>query len=596
MNVLQNTPSVLLFGNVFLFSVAAVVCFVSLRRVDRIEDPGSQRGLRALLVLSGLWAVAHVGYIAAPTSQLQYWFYVGGLVVGLATVGPWLYFCSAYTGRSLHRNTRIRQSAVGVYLLIVTLKVTNPIHGQYFTVSPSAIPFPHLMVQHEPLHWIIMGLAYALAFIGFFMLYELFVEVNYDTVALFGIVSLSGLPVLLDVGSMTTHQLVEFTYQPLGVAAFAIGVFYIYIDRFQTINLTGETSSPMILVDEDDRIRDYNRAARSLFPALRGANDVPIESVLPSILEALETPDRILESERDGNTTYYRLTTNPFSSDQKQLGRMITLADVTRREQYRRRLEQQNDRLEEFASIISHDLRNPMMVAKARIEFAVEEGDISHLQSADEALDRMDELIEDILQLAREGQEIGETVPVDIASVAENSWQMVDTADASLRLEEPLDRTVDADPERLQQLFENLFRNALEHGSTSPRSHAHEDTVEHGSTSHAEPDDSVDAVEHGSASPASSTRRDAVEHGGDELSVTVGTLPSGTGFYIEDTGTGIPADIRDEIFEPGFTTNEAGTGFGLSIVNEVVEAHGWDIRATDGTTGGARFEIQTATN
>lgn len=573
-----HTPDVLFFGYVFLFSAAAIVCFASLRRVDRIEDPDSQRGLRALLTLSGLWAVAHVGYLAAPTSQLQYSFYVGGLVVGLATVGPWLYFCSAYTGRSLHRNTRIRQLAIGFYLSIIAIKVTNPIHEQYFTVSTVAIPFPHLVIHHEPLHWVTMGLTYALALIGFFMLYELFVEVSYDTIPLFGIISLAGLPVVFDIISITSTQLVELTYQPLGVAAFAIGTFYIYIDKFQTINLTGKTTNPMILLDNDDHIRDYNRAARTLFPELRGTNDIPIESALPLILETQDTADGILETERDGNMTYYRLTTNPFSSDRENLGRMITFIDVTQREQYRQRLEQQNDRLEQFAGIISHDLRNPLMVAKGRIEFAMDEDDIDHLQSADEALDRMDELIENILYLAREGQQIDETVPVAIASIAERSWQMVDTSGASLRLEGTLDHTVDADPERLQQLFENLFRNAVEHGSTRPRSHARED-----------------ADEHGSASSRSQTD-DSVERGGCDITVTVGALPEGPGFYIEDTGPGIPTDVQDDIFEPGFTTNEAGTGFGLSIVNEIVGAHGWNIRATDGTTGGARFEIQTVAN
>ncbi|ELZ08318.1 histidine kinase [Halovivax asiaticus JCM 14624] len=591
----QYTSRVLWFGYVVLFSVAAIVCFVSVRRVDRIEDPDSRRGLRAMLVISGLWAAAHVGYIAAPTPTLQYWFYVGGLVVGPATVGAWLYFCSAYTGRSLHRNTRIRQVAVGVYLVVVSIKVTNPIHGLYFTASPSASPFPHLLVQHEPLYWITMGLAYALAFIGFFMLYELFLEVSYDTAALFGVVLLSGLPILIDVGSVTTNRFVEFTYQPLGVAAFAIGVFYVYIDRFQTINLTGETDEPMILLDETDRIRDYNRAARTLYPELRGTNGVPLESVLPSIFETLDATDAILEIERDGTTSYYRLTTNPFSASGEQLGRMLTLTDITRREQYRQRLEQQNDRLDQFASIISHDLRNPMMVAKARIEFAVEEGDISHLQSADEALDRMDELIEDVLLLAREGQQIDEPVPVDVASVAEKSWEMVETTGATLQLDEPLDRTVDADPARLQQLFENLFRNCVEHGSTSPASSARQNTVEHSLTSRSEPVGSEDGVEHGSTSSRSLTE-DQLERGGRDISVTVGPLPAGTGFYVEDTGTGIPAAIRDEIFDPGFTTNEVGTGFGLAIVTEIVQAHGWDIRTMEGATGGARFEIQTASN
>ena len=73
------------------------------------------------------------------------------------------------------------------------------------------------------------------------------------------------------------------------------------------------------------------------------------------------------------------------------------------------------------------------------------------------------------------------------------------------------------------------------------------------------------------------------------MTVTVGDLPDG--FYIEDDGPGIPQADREEVFAAGYSTASAGTGFGLSIVNRVAQAHGWDVRVTDGSDGGARFEI-----
>jgi signal transduction histidine kinase len=51
--------------------------------------------------------------------------------------------------------------------------------------------------------------------------------------------------------------------------------------------------------------------------------------------------------------------------------------------------------------------------------------------------------------------------------------------------------------------------------------------------------------------------------------------------------------LREEIFETGYSTREEGTGFGLNIVERIVEAHGWEIRVTESESGGARFEIQT---
>ena len=45
------------------------------------------------------------------------------------------------------------------------------------------------------------------------------------------------------------------------------------------------------------------------------------------------------------------------------------------------------------------------------------------------------------------------------------------------------------------------------------------------------------------------------------------------------------------MFEAGYSTSDRGTGFGLSIVSEIADAHGWTVEATEGADGGARFEI-----
>jgi signal transduction histidine kinase len=130
------------------------------------------------------------------------------------------------------------------------------------------------------------------------------------------------------------------------------------------------------------------------------------------------------------------------------------------------------------------------------------------------------------------------TESVNLAEVVENCWQNVETTDAAIRIN--TDKTIQANQSRLAQLCENLMRNTIEHNKQN-------------------------------------------------VTITVDELADG--FYIEDDGTGIPEDERDDVFNTGYTTAEAGTGFGLSIVSEVVEAHGWDVRITDGAEGGARFEI-----
>jgi signal transduction histidine kinase len=175
-----------------------------------------------------------------------------------------------------------------------------------------------------------------------------------------------------------------------------------------------------------------------------------------------------------------------------------------------------------------------------------------------EAHERMDDLVADALALARQGQTVLSREPVSLDRVCRSAWENVDTRSATLEV--TTDRTVSADDSQLTQLFENLFRNAVEHGSASHRSRAHED---------------------------------AVEHGGSEVAVTVGEFEDG--FFIADDGPGIPADEREDVFEKGYSTESDGTGFGLAIVETIADAHGWSVGVTDSDDGGARFEFRVDT-
>jgi PAS domain S-box-containing protein len=222
--------------------------------------------------------------------------------------------------------------------------------------------------------------------------------------------------------------------------------------------------------------------------------------------------------------------------------------DITGRVERERELERQNEQLERFASVVSHDLRSPLNVAAGRLDIARAERDSEHLATAAHALDRMDELVGDILTLAREGATVTDPEPVDLADAAEACWRHVETGAATLTIE--TDDTVRADRSRLEELLGNLVRNAVEHGSTGSRP---------------QPDD------------------------GPPVAVTVGDLPDG--FHVADDGPGIPEEARERVFESGYSTVEDGTGFGLNIVAEIAEAHGWDVDIDESRAGGARFEF-----
>ncbi|NEU56487.1 PAS domain-containing protein [Halorussus sp. MSC15.2] len=276
-----------------------------------------------------------------------------------------------------------------------------------------------------------------------------------------------------------------------------------------------------------------------------------------SLNERVKRGDRIEGEEvnrrtRDGCRDFL-LHTAPAGNGEAEA--FAIYVDITEQKERERQLARQNERLEEFASVVSHDLRNPLNVALGRFDFLAEECESEHLAPIGRSLDRMDSLVEDLLTLARQGQVVDATDPVSLSSVAEAAWETVDTKDAGLRLTE--DVVVEADDARFRELLENVFRNAVEHGTTG--------------------------------SPPSDS--DSAER---TARVEVGPLDDRDGFYVADDGPGVPEDLRDRVFDHGFTTEDEGTGFGLAIVESIADAHGWTVEIADEdrpNSTGTRFEF-----
>ncbi|WP_276271555.1 sensor histidine kinase [Haloarcula litorea] len=219
----------------------------------------------------------------------------------------------------------------------------------------------------------------------------------------------------------------------------------------------------------------------------------------------------------------------------------------------RDRLDRQNERLDTFAGIVSHDLQNPLSVAAGHLELYRQNGEPAHLDRVEEAHERMGALVDDVLALARVGPDAVEPEPVALGAIARDAWDSVDPDAGSLRVDVPEGTTVRADPDYLRQLLENLVRNSAQH-ATADR-----------------PDEGADGS-------------------GTSLTVRVGVGPDG--FAVADDGPGIPPAERDDVFDPGYSTDEDGTGFGLHIVREVADAHGWSVSVDDSESGGARFELR----
>lgn len=325
------------------------------------------------------------------------------------------------------------------------------------------------------------------------------------------------------------------------------------MDRLQAV--LEASPNAVLVVDTSGRIQRANRNV----PAVLGYEPDEIEGMV--VEELLREEDRTHHVEyreeymqdprprpmgreldlyalrQSGEEIPVELSLGPIRQN-GELHVVATIADISKRKERERELQRQNECLDEFASVVSHDLRNPLSVARGRLELAREEPNEEHFDAIARSHERMDALIIELLTLARQGKEVSDNEPVELSHLTEQCWANVATGEATLRTE--MKRLIQAERSRLQQLFENLMRNA-------------------------------------------------VEHGGNAVTVSVGGLTEG--FYVEDDGPGIPEDERDEVLEQGYTTAEDGTGFGLSIVRQIVDAHGWDIDVTESDDGGARFEI-----
>ena len=255
--------------------------------------------------------------------------------------------------------------------------------------------------------------------------------------------------------------------------------------------------------------------------------------------EAIETGEAVTTEDSDDDRFFHNIFV-PVETRRAHDSFQLISRDITERREREEELERQNERLESFASVVSHDLRNPLNVAQSSVELLGEDNE--HVERIDRSLTRMSDIIDDVLTLARQGDTVDAPSPVDLETMAEDAWSYVETGGAALTVAD--EGRIEADASRLKELLTNLFRNAVEHGDAS------------------------------------------------EITVGFADVDNPEcGVYVADDGSGIPADQRDDVFETGFSTARGGTGLGLAIVEEIATAHGWTVSVTERDDGGARFDV-----
>lgn len=295
-----------------------------------------------------------------------------------------------------------------------------------------------------------------------------------------------------------------------------------------TAELEGEPFETLVAQDiiPDTVIDEYVELLREL---LSSSTDTDRGSIRTTATPPDATDDHVYQAQ---------IALLPY--DEEFRGTAVVVRDITEQLRYSRELQRQNERLDQFASLVSHDLRNPLSVASGRLALARETGEDEHFDAIARAHERMETLIDDLLTLAREGRAVEEIVEVDLEQVVTESWNAVQSDSSTLACD--VDLQIRANRSRLQQLLENLLRNA-------------------------------------------------VEHGNDSVTVRIDGLAERPGFYVADDGPGIPPDARERVFERGYSTNPEGTGFGLAIVKNIAESHGWTVEASESEAGGARIEV-----
>lgn len=277
------------------------------------------------------------------------------------------------------------------------------------------------------------------------------------------------------------------------------------------------------------------------------ANDK--EKIENEIEKTMSDTDKIITTKykvKDQNTgekIWVETRTQNFIDTQPVNGIIRVTREITEEKERKEAIKEKNNQLDQFASVVTHDLRNPLAVAQGNIDLIENrletdnEEIFEYANDVDSSLNRMENIIQNMLSLTKSGEITGEKQVKNIDSIISDAWENVEAKEATIEVN--TEKKVNCDDEALIQCFENLFRNSI-------------------------------------------------EHGGKDVKITIEEIRGGV--CIKDNGSGISEDIADTLFEMGETTEKTGTGYGLGIVKQIVDEHDWEIEIDTKHTG-AKFDI-----
>lgn len=537
-------------------TLLAVSILVSAGTTVYVWSNRDRRGAVPLVVVfasATLWGVVALVETLWQTAAVSLLVSKVIIVAVVLQVAGFLLFALAYTGRDAYV-TRRTALLLSIEPAVFTLLVwTNGTHNLVWEATRQA---GGVEFAATPIFWLHTVYSYGVLAVGVLLILVFAFRSKYlyqrQATALV-IATLA--PWVANVASLTVVDTYHLT--PIAFALTAVVLTwavvsedFLDISPVATEMVMDTIDTAVFVVDDEDRIVELNEAAGQLFDedadSIVGSRVWRLfedaQHVLPIYEEMAEATEPTTREATVGDR-HVRVQMSPLREhDDRLVGRTYIVVDLTEQREREEELRRRNEQLDRFAGVVSHDLRNPLEVADGGLRLARETGADEHFERATRAHERMDRLIEDILVLARQDEASLDVEQVTLSDAAGEAWEYVQTGDGTLTVRD--DVTLRADADRLGQLLENCFRNAI-------------------------------------------------EHGGDSVSVTVGSLPESAGFYVADDGPGFGDVDTETLFEAGYTTNSGGTGFGLSIVEEIATVHGWSVTATESESGGACIEVRT---
>lgn len=545
---------------ILLLTTSVVLVALSAYVWERRDRTGATP-LALFLIGEAVWCLcAFAGIVMRGTAWAPFWSRAWFLGV-VMTVAGLLVFSLEYTGNDRYLGRRTYALLAVEPVLFLGTIAFGPEYLVHDAVAPSAENMLGWVIVPGIAFWIHSAYSYVLLVVTTALLVKF--ALSSDTLRRRQAIALVA-SILIPWFGNVIYLFSDINFDPTPMAFSVAGVAITWavfrgglldISPVAHREVVESLTSAVFVVNIEDCITEVNDAAE----ALLGDRDLVgerVESALdawPELLEHYVTTEwnsqTTVEMEQQGR--YFQVQGTQLVDDRGEaVGRVFQIHEITDQKLRQMELERRNRQLDQFAAVVSHDLRNPLSVASGSVSLARENPDDEHFSRIERAHDRMRGLIDQVLALSRDEEEL-ETKPHSLADLAGTAWAHVDTGEAVLSID--TDRLVACNKDQLLQLFENAFRNSVEHAG--PACHISVRTVPE----------------------------------------TPGPEPPVDGFLISDDGPGIPESERESVFDHGFTTSEDGTGLGLAIIEKIARSHDWSVRATESQEGGLGLVISGAT-